>query len=118
MSETIKVSMSKGMKIWLWFALALRAFTTTVNLFSGRYLTVALAAGTVIGLCMMLFAQKKQGFYLLCICYVAAFASGIQEGLANPETLVVSIVMSLIGSAFIPLVTWLFLRKNQDAFTA
>lgn len=118
MSETNKISMSKGMKIWLWFALVLRAFTTIVNLTSGRYLTVALAAGTVVGLCMMLFAQKRQGFYLLCICYLAAFAEGIHQGMANPSTLAVSIIMSLIGSAFIPAVTYLFLRKNQNAFSA
>jgi len=62
MSETNKISMSKGMKIWLWFALVLRAFTTIVNLTSGLYLTVALAAGTVVGLCMMLFARKDRAF--------------------------------------------------------
>ena len=104
--------MTKGTKIWLWCALALSAATTVLNASSGRWPSVAIAIAALAGLCVLLFTGRKWGFFLMCVCYVLAFAVGVYEGVTGDANAGVSILMSFIGSALIPVVTYLFLRKG------
>ena len=50
--------MKKATKIWLWAALALCLGTTALNLSEGRWLSVAIAAVSIAGLCVLLFTQR------------------------------------------------------------
>lgn len=104
--------MTKATKIWLWFALALSVATTVMNASYGRWLSVVIAVAALAGLCVLLFTQKKWGYLLMCGCYVLAFAWGTYESVAGGTGLLGSLLMSFIGSALIPVVTWLFLRKQ------
>lgn len=106
--------MTKGTKIWLWFALVLSVGTTILNGVSGRWISVVIAVAALCGLCILLFTQKKWGFTLLCACYVLAFINGVFQGISGKSGLVAAIVMSFIGSALIPVVTYLCLRRNWD----
>lgn len=110
--------MKKGLKIWLWIALALSLCTTVMNACYGRWVSVVIAVGALAGLCVMLFLRKGWGFTLMCGCYVLAFAEGVWQAVSGQSGLLVGIGASFIGSALIPCVTYLFLRKNKDAFTA
>ena len=103
--------MKRSAKIWLWVALALCAATTVLNLTEGRIPSVVIALVSLVGLAVLLFAQKKAGFILMCCCYVLSFLVAVSGNLSagNP---VVILVMSLIGSLLVPVITWLFIRSD------
>lgn len=104
--------MTKGTKIWLWCALVLSVLTTIMNGTYGRWLSVVIAVAALAGLCVLLFTQKKWGFLLMCACAVLSFVNGVYQGVIGQSGMVAAIVMSLIGAALIPGVTYAFLRKN------
>ncbi len=62
--------MRRSTKVWLWFALILCAATTVLNASYGRIPSVVVAIVSLIGLCLLLFKQKKQGF---CSCVAVMF---------------------------------------------
>lgn len=105
--------MKNSTKIWLWFALILCAATTVMNACFGRWPSVIVAIVSLVGLCMVLFAQKKAGYILMCCCYVVSFLVAVMGSLGQPG-LLVSIIMSLVGSLLVPVITWLFLRRDWD----
>lgn len=104
--------MSQAAKIWLWIALVLCIGTTIINATSGRIPSVILAIGGIVGLAILLFAQKKIGFYILCGFYAISLFVGIFEGVTSGTDVVMSIVMSVIGSLLVPGITYLVLRKQ------
>ena len=106
--------MTKGTKIWLWAALVLCILTTILNAASGRIPSVILAVCAMIGLALLIFKEKKIGFIILCVSYGLAFIAGVWDGIASGTGILLSIGASLIGSLLIPVVTWLFLRKQFD----
>ena len=103
--------MKRSAKIWLWVALVLCAATTVLNLTEGRIPSVVIALVSLVGLAVLLFAQKKAGYILMCCCYVLSFLVAVSGNLSagNP---VVILVMSLIGSLLVPVITWLFIRSD------
>ena len=103
--------MKRSAKIWLWDALVLCAATTVLNLTEGRIPSVVIALVSLVGLAVLLFAQKKAGYILMCCCYVLSFLVAVSGNLSagNP---VVILVMSLIGSLLVPVITWLFIRSD------
>lgn len=104
--------MKKSTKIWLWAALILSCATTIMNASFGRWISVVIALAALTGLCVLLFGQKKWGYILMCTCYVGAFVNGVLQGFSGETSLMISIVMSFIGSALIPFVTGMFLLKD------
>ena len=103
--------MKRSAKIWLWVALVLCAATTVLNRTEGRIPSVVIALVSLVGLAVLLFAQKKAGFILMCCCYVLSFLVAVSGNLSagNP---VVILVMSLVGSLLVPVITWLFIRSD------
>lgn len=101
-------------KIWLWIALVLSVYVTCMNVFEGRWPSVGIAVIALVGLCMLLFKSKKLGYYIMCICYLCAFVVGIYEGTQWGTSILMSVVMSFIGSALIPVVTFLFIRSQWN----
>ena len=106
--------MKTSTNIWLWFALVLCAATTVMNACFGRWPSVIVALVSLGGLCAVLFARKKAGFSVMCVCYVISFCVAVLGSLGQPG-LLVSIVMSLVGSLLVPVITWLFLRRDWDS---
>ena len=107
--------MNKSTKIWLWVALVLCAATTIMNAFYGRALSVVIAVVSLAGLCILLFAQKKAGYLLMCVCYVLSFLVGVSQGLTGEASVAAAIIMSFIGAVLVPGITWLFLRRDWAA---
>ena len=103
--------MKKATKIWLWFALVLCVCTTALNLSEGRWLSVAIAVVSIAGLCALLFAQRKVGYLVMCVCAVGSFLVGAAQNiqLLGAPT---AILMSLIGAALVPGITGLFLKSQ------
>ena len=102
--------MSKASKIWLWIALVMCVCTTGMNLSEGRWLSVGIAVISIIGLCMLLFGQRKAGFVIMCVCAVGSFVVGASQNFAQLGAM--SILMSLIGSALVPVITGLFIKSQ------
>ena len=102
--------MSKASKIWLWIALVMCVCTTGLNLSEGRWLSVGIAVISIIGLCMLLFGQHKAGFVIMCVCAVGSFVVGASQNFAQLGAM--SILMSLIGSALVPVITGLFIKSQ------
>lgn len=102
--------MSKASKIWLWIALVICVCTTGLNLSEGRWLSVGIAVISIIGLCMLLFGQRKAGFVIMCVCAVGSFVVGASQNFAQLGAM--SILMSLIGSALVPVITGLFIKSQ------
>lgn len=107
--------MNKSTKIWLWVALVLCATTTIMNAFYGRMLSVVIAVVALAGLCVLLFAQRKAGYLLMCACYILSFLVGVSQGLTGEASVIAAVVMSFIGAALVPVITWLFLRRDWAA---
>lgn len=103
--------MKKSAKIWLWIALILCVCTTGLNLSEGRWLSVAIAVVSIIGLCALLFAQRKAGYIVMCLCAVGSFVVGVSQNMGELGA-ALAIWMSFIGSALVPVITGLFIRSQ------
>lgn len=104
--------MKQSAKIWLWVALILCTATTILNASYGRWSAVIISTFSIAGLCVLLFGQRKWGFYLTCGCYLLSFATGVASGLNGESSMLAAMVMSFVGSALVPTVTALFLRSS------
>lgn len=103
--------MKKSAKIWLWVALVLCVCTTGLNLSEGRWLSVAIAVVSIIGLCVLLFGQRKAGYIVMCVCAVGSFVVGVTQNMGELGA-ALAIVMSLIGSALVPVIPGLFIKSQ------
>ena len=105
--------MKKSAKVWLYIALIICSATTIMNATYGRWPSVVLAVISIIGLAVLLFMQKKAGFILMCVCYALSFLVSVSTG-GGETSLAVTILMSFIGSAIIPVLPALFLRGQWN----
>lgn len=103
--------MTKGCKIWLWIificnllSIVLGFANIFLDLKAGIYMILA---GIVMvgGIALLLFKQKKAGFYLI----VTVAAVGIVYNILNG----VSIVFALISAVVSPAITYYFINKNS-----
>lgn len=112
--------MSSGLKGWLWFVLVINAVSAfsalglfaVVSLVKGGVvvilLSLACSALMIAGTAMLLFARKKVGFYLMCACALAGLVMNIVMG--N------NLVLAIVSAVLCPLITFLLMRKEWDAF--
>lgn len=105
--------MSNNSKIASSILLVLCCVTTGINVVAGRWMSVALAIGSLVGLLILLFAKKKLGFQLLCVCYVLSFLVGVSEGMTGATSLFAAVGMSFIGSFLVPAITYYFVRNES-----
>lgn len=104
--------MKKSAKIWLVIAILLCASITVLNFTQGRIPSVILALVEIFALAVLLFKEKKAGFWLLCGCYLLSFITGVIDGITGGTGVLLSVGASAIGSILVPGITWLFLRKD------
>lgn len=83
--------------------------TTTLNGMEGRWLSVEIAIVALIGLCLLLFKQMRLGYCIMCGCNLLAFIVGAYQGIQGGTDMFLSVLMSFIGSALIPVVTFFFI---------
>lgn len=108
--------MTKESKIWLWIALIICILTTILNASEGRFLSVIIAIVSLAGLTLLLFKERKLGFYIMCISNTVSCIYSIITSLGQLAgqniSPIISILMSIIGSMLIPGITFLFIKKN------
>ncbi len=112
--------MNTGLKVWLWIVLVVNALSaiSTCRLFGvaalvpGGVAIVALSlvcsALIIAGTAVLLFARKKLGFYLMCACALL--------GLIMNIVMRTNLIAAIISAVFCPLITFLLMRKEWDAF--
>ena len=105
--------MNTGLKVWL-------CIVFVINIISGvmmiplmliqPLLIVSLIAEVliIVGAGLILFAQKKVGFYLMIACAAIGLVINIFGG--------VGVVKSIISAVLCPLITYLFMQKDWDSF--
>lgn len=125
--------MSKGLKGWLWVIFVINILATVgvlMTVLGAAALSATLGLGTgyialcavslvlevvlVVGIAMMLFAQKKSGYYLLCGATVVAFVVNlITYGMLDAMT-AANIVRAVLSLILFPLITFLVAKKDWD----
>lgn len=71
--------MTKGSKIWLWILMIAGGFSAIAGLAAMKYsagtgiLAVIIGSCQIAGAALLLFKQKKEGFYLICVIAVVDF---------------------------------------------
>lgn len=104
--------MEKKTKIWLLVAIVICALTTCMNVVEARWISVVLAIVAIIGLIELLLRNDNRGFYLTCICYIFSFIYSVISSIGSSQ-MIIYIVMSFVGSVFIPGITAMFLVKDK-----
>ncbi len=105
--------MSTGLKVWLWIVLVLNAIIGLLCiplalLVPVLWVSVILEVILIVGVCMLLFKQKKMGFYILIGTSVLNLIINVVGGQG--------IVKSLISAILFPLITYALMRSSWDQF--
>ena len=96
--------MTKGCKIWLWILMIGGAISTLSgiiaisNSFSLGFFSMIAGLIQIAGISLMLFRQKKEGFYILCGIAIIVFFINIANN--------VSFIFALIGAVVSPGITY------------
>lgn len=106
--------MTKGLKIWLWIILVLNGFAILSNIITIlatpiAIIYVALNVVVIVGIILLLFQQKKMGFYLYAGCAVVSL-------ILNVTLLNANIIKSILLAIIAPGITYLLMRKNWNDF--
>lgn len=103
---------SDGARIWLWIVLVLNVLSC-VSVFLVITVVPVLAIINIVleivlmaGVAMLLFKQRKIGFYILCACSIITGILNIVLG--------VNIIRAVLSAVLFPLITYLFIKNNWN----
>lgn len=106
--------MTKGCKIWLWILFIAQiisaisgAAVVRIEPSTGIY-TIVVSGVAAIGIAILLFMHKRYGFYLYVLVVLVGLVINIKNG--------INIGMAVFMAVVSPLITFLFMQKNQDVF--
>ena len=106
------MQLSTGAKGWLWFLFIVNIIGGMLNLISliltgilGLFSVVS-SIILIIGVGIMLFQQKKLGFYLMCVSAVISLISNLVIG--------TGFIAAVVGAGLLPLITFLVLKNCWD----
>ena len=103
--------MDKGYKIWLWLLMigggisVLTGFATMSYSGGLGLFTVARGIAQLAGVSILLFKQRKDGFYIICAVAVMNFVFNIMHQ--------INMLYALLGLVITPGITYLFIRKQE-----
>lgn len=98
--------LTKGCKIWLWiiFIGSVISIVTGFAAFSISFIpaviTIVLSIILMLGIGLMLFKQKKEGFYIQCGVSVGSFILNMTQG--------TNLIFALISAVLSPIITYYF----------
>lgn len=104
--------MTKGCKIWLWILLIGGVISTLTGVASISYagslgfLTTIIGIAQIAGISLMLFKQKKEGFYVQCGVAVIGFLLNVTHN--------INFIYALFGAILSPAITYyiVFIKKG------
>lgn len=106
------MTITKGCKIWLWLLIIGSGITALVGILGLSYsvsaglFTIVMGLLQFLGTFLLLFKQKKEGFYLLCAMAFINFVHNIVVSKIN----IVFAICSLIA---MPAITYFFINKGK-----
>lgn len=105
--------MTKPLKIWLWIVLVLNVLSACLAAAGAMttpilWASVVLEAILILGVALLLFRQRKMGFYIICAVAVATLIVNIAQG-TNVGT-------SVLSSFLMPLIIYLLMRSTWNEF--
>ena len=105
--------MTRGLKVWLWIVLVFNAITgvtaiATAFLIPFMWVVVLAEVLVVAGAAMLLFPQKKMGFFLIC--------GGAAVSLIVNIILGQNIIGSAVSAVIMPLIIWLLIKNTWYGF--
>ena len=104
--------LSSGAKGWLWFLFIVNiiggVFTLIGLFFTGFSGLFSLISSLLLiaGVAIMLFQQRKLGFYLMCAAAALSFLINLING--------TGIIAAALGAVLCPLITYLVLKNCWD----
>ncbi len=105
------MTITKGCKIWLWLLIIGSGITALVG-FGGFSYSVSTGIFTImmgilqfLGAFLLLFKQKKEGFYLLCAMSIINFVHNVVVN--------INIVFAICSLIAMPLITYFFINKGK-----
>lgn len=108
--------MSQRCKTWMWIALALYTILAAVNLVRGitadsltpvLFASLAIQAGIVAGISLMLFFSRKSGFFLICTIQACAY-------FVNVFLMGQNVFQCMLYFVALPFITWYFLKTDAS----
>lgn len=102
--------MTKGCKIWLWIILVVNSLTAlmglaTMSISVGAGLwTIFIEAVAITGISLMLFKQKRMGFYIMVAAVIVTLFVNLAQHI-NPA-------MALVSAIISPSITYYFISKS------
>jgi hypothetical protein len=105
--------MSTGLKIWLWIILVLNAIGAVLSAFAMLIapisaLAVVMEIVLIAGIVLLLFKQKKLGFYIMVGCSAAGLIINIM--------LAQGLLRSIFSAIIAPGITYLLMRNSWNEF--
>lgn len=105
--------MTTGLKVWLWVVFVLNIISAVTSVFAAMLLpilwvSVVLEIVIIVGIGLLLFGQKKIGYYLVCAMAVLGLIVNVVLG--------TNIIYAVISAVLMPLITWLLMKNTWDQF--
>lgn len=105
--------MTTGLKGWLWFVLIVNVLSglgaiPTALVFPLAWISVLLEVLIVVGTVLLLFKQKKMGYYLI----LAAAILGLIVNVAIGS----NVILAVISAVIMPGIIWLLMKNTWDQF--
>lgn len=106
--------MKNGCKIWLYILMIgglisfIVGFLTLPYSITAGVWTVLLAGIQMIGVAILLFKQRKEGFYILCVMKIVDFLYNVII------VRQVNVIFALISAIAMPVITYLFINKGME----
>lgn len=89
------------------------ACTAALNGAEGRWLSVIISMASLAGIAVIFLRQRRIGYEIMYAAALLSFLIGTVQGMQEGTGAVPAVIMSLIGSMFLPLVTGAFLHFSH-----
>lgn len=105
--------MTGGLKGWLWFVLIVNALAglasiATALVYPLAWVSVILEVLIVAGAAILLFKQKKIGYYIILAAAVLGLIVNVATG--------TNIIYAVISAIVMPGIIWLLMKNTWDQF--
>lgn len=124
-----KTKLSTGLNVWLWIVFVLNvlsALTLVLGAFGSFalglgigyvivcFLSLILEVVLIVGVAMMLFAHKKQGFMIIVAAAVLGLIVNIVMYLLSSTLTPMNIIKSLISAVVGPAIIYILAKKDME----
>jgi hypothetical protein len=105
--------MNTGLKVWLWIVMIVNAIAAISTILVALLVPILFVSALssiviIVGAALILFKQKKVGFYVICCMAIVNLVFNVIGG--N------NMVMSLVSAVVMPGIIYLLMKPTWDVF--